>query len=132
MSRRRLLGAAGAAGAAAAGAGACTGAENRPEPQDAVRGRVIAQTTEVPVGGGIVVIDGKLVLTQPEEGEFKAYTAVCTHRGCTIQEVNEHIRCLCHGSRFDISTGEVVRGPATEPLKTFGVTVEGTDIRLDA
>ncbi|GAA3727105.1 hypothetical protein GCM10022402_04690 [Salinactinospora qingdaonensis] len=91
---------------------------------------MVAQTSEVPVGSGTVVVDAKLVLTQPQEGEFKAFNAVCPHTGCTIQEVTEDIHCLCHGSRFDLANGEVLEGPATEPLQALEVTVEGTDITL--
>ncbi|MBB6171120.1 Rieske Fe-S protein [Nocardiopsis mwathae] len=133
MSRRRLLGAAGVAGAAMVGASACASAEGRPKPQDVLRGRVVAQTTEIPEGGGKVIVQGKLVITQPEKGDYRAYSAVCTHSGCTIQEVTEteNIHCLCHGSEFDIATGEVLKGPATEPLEKFSVTIDGTDIVLD-
>ncbi|CAM3735352.1 Rieske (2Fe-2S) protein [Nocardiopsis gilva] len=133
MSRRRLFGAAGAAGAAVVGASACSSAEGRPKPQDAVRGTVVAQTTDIPEGSGKVIVRDKLVITQPKKGDFRAYSAVCTHSGCTIQEVTEadNIHCLCHGSEFDIATGEVLKGPATEPLEKFGVTVKGTDIVLD-
>jgi Rieske Fe-S protein len=65
-----------------------------------------------------------------EAGEYRAFAASCTHAGCTVQEVDEVIRCLCHGSEFDISTGEALVGPAQEPLEPFEVTVEGTDIIL--
>lgn len=129
MTRRRMLGTAGAAGAAALGAAGCGGDE--PEPQDALVGTVVAQTGEVPEGGGTVIVRGKLVLTQPEKGDYRAFSAVCTHAGCTVQEVEENIHCLCHGSEFDIATGEPVAGPATEPLERFDVTVDGTDITLD-
>ncbi|MDA8369351.1 MAG: Rieske (2Fe-2S) protein [Nocardiopsaceae bacterium] len=132
MSRRRLLGAAGAAGVAVIGAGACAGDEGKPAPQDAVKGTVVAQTTDVPEGGGAVFPESKLVITQPKKGEFKAYSAVCSHAGCTVQEVEQTINCLCHGSEFDIATGDVLKGPATEPLEELAVTVEGTDITLDA
>lgn len=131
MSRRRLLGAAGAAAATVAGAGACVNAEGRPKPQDVRRGRVVAQTGEVPVGGGLVVMDSKLVITQPEEGDYRAYSAICSHQGCTVQEVTHAIRCWCHTSEFDLETGEPLSGPATEPLEPFTVTVDGTDIILD-
>ncbi|GAB3465974.1 hypothetical protein GCM10027570_54690 [Streptomonospora sediminis] len=131
ISRRRLLGAAGAAGAAAMGAAACGSDSGGPEPYDALRGTVVAQTTDIPVGGGSVVIKGKLVVTQPEEGGFKAFSAVCTHAGCTIQEVERNIHCLCHGSEFDIATGDVRHGPANQPLKQLSITVNGTDIVLD-
>ncbi|RCV54241.1 Rieske (2Fe-2S) protein [Marinitenerispora sediminis] len=130
MSRRRLLGAAGAAGAAAVGASACTPPEDRPRPQDSLHGQVVAQTTDVPVGGGQLIIGDKLVVTQPTEGEFRAFSAVCSHGGCTVQEVTDVIHCLCHGSVFGIADGDVLRGPATQPLEAFEVTVEGTDITL--
>ncbi|GAB3212140.1 Rieske (2Fe-2S) protein [Marinactinospora thermotolerans] len=128
MSRRRLLGAAGVAGVAAVGASGCGGPE--PTPHDNLHGQVIAQTGDVPVGGGMISMSDKLVITQPEEGRFKAFSAVCAHAGCTVQEITDHIRCLCHGSRFDIATGEVLAGPATEPLEAFEVSVDGTDITL--
>ncbi|GAA1079073.1 Rieske (2Fe-2S) protein [Nocardiopsis composta] len=131
ISRRRMIGAAGAAGAAAVGLSACGNAEDGPAPQDAVMGTVIARTEDVPVGGGTVVIKGKLVVTQPEKGDYRAYSAVCPHAGCTIQEVEENIHCLCHGSEFDIATGEPLAGPATEPLDRFEVSVQGTDITLE-
>ncbi len=131
MSRRRALGTACAAGAVVAGAGACARDEDAPRPQEAAYGDVVAQTSDVPVGGGTVVVDAKLVLTQPNDGEFHAYTAVCTHAGCTIQQVTADIECLCHGSRFDIATGEVLGGPASESLESFEVKVEGTDITLE-
>jgi len=131
ISRRRLIGAAGAAGAAALGATACGTREDGPEPYDALRGTVVAQTSEIPVGGGEVVVDGKLVVTQPEEGDFKAFSAVCPHAGCTIQEVERNIHCLCHGSEFDVATGDVRHGPAQQPLEELSITVDGTDILLD-
>lgn len=124
-----MLTTAGAAGTVALTAGACTTEENRPKPQDALRGRVVAQTTDVPEGGGLLVVEAKLVITQPAAGEYQAFGASCTHGGCTVQEVTTDIHCLCHGSRFDLN-GEVVQGPATEPLEPFEVTVEGTDITL--
>lgn len=131
ITRRRVLGAAGTAGAVAVGAAACaTPEEDKPKPQDKLHGTVVAQTTEVPEGGGTVVVKSKLVVTQPAKGDYKAFSAVCAHAGCTIQEVKENIHCLCHGSEFDLATGDVLKGPADEPLEPFDVTVEGTDITL--
>lgn len=112
------------------GATACAGGGNEPEPQDAVRGTVVAQTTDIPEGGGKIVIDAKLVITQPEKGDFRAYSAVCSHAGCTIQEVEENIHCLCHGSEFGIASGDPLKGPAAEPLTKFELEVDGTDITL--
>lgn len=126
MSRRTMLAGTGAAGAVALTAAACTAA---PKPQDALRGQVVAQTTDVPEGGGLLVIDAKLVITQPEPGQFRAFSASCTHGGCTVQEVTTDIHCLCHHSRFGLD-GEVLQGPAVDPLEPFEVRVEGTDIIL--
>lgn len=129
MSRRRLLGTAGAAAAVTA-ASACGG--EPPKPQDVRRGQVVGQTTDVPEGAGAVFSHSKLVVTQPEKDDYRAFSAACTHGGCTVQEVEDGIiRCLCHGSEFDYTTGEVVVGPAQEPLEPFTVTVDGTDIILD-
>ncbi|MET9780496.1 Rieske (2Fe-2S) protein [Nocardiopsis alba] len=128
MSRRRLLGTAGAAAAVTA-VSACG---EPPDPQEIRRGHVIGQVDEVPEGGGAVFSQSKLVVTQPEKGEYKAFSASCTHGGCTVQEVeDEVIRCLCHGSEFDITSGEPVTGPAQEPLEPFTVTIDGGDIILD-
>lgn len=128
MSRRGLFGAAGAVGAA--GLAGCVDAEGRPAPQDARRGRVVAQTSDIPVGGGSVVWDAKLVITQPEQGDYRAFSAVCRHAGCTVRDVTDRIECHCHGSNFDLTTGEPLNGPATEPLESFDVEVEGQDITL--
>ena len=85
----------------------------------------------IPVGGGKVFGDQQVVVTQPTKGEFKAFTSVCTHQGCQVADVSEGtINCPCHGSRFDIATGEVKQGPATTalPEKTVSVTAEGISV----
>lgn len=129
VSRRTLLGAAGAAGATV-GLAACADAESRPVPQDVRRGHVVAQTTDIPEGGGAVIWDSKLVITQPEAGEYRAFSAVCKHAGCTVRDVSDRIECHCHGSNFDLATGEPLNGPATEPLEPFDLDIDGTDITL--
>ena len=89
----------------------------------------LASTSEVPDGGG-KIIDGKnIVITQPQAGSFKAFTAVCTHQGCIVSSVSDGtIDCPCHGSKFSIKDGSVVNGPATAPLAAIAVKVEGTSI----
>jgi Rieske Fe-S protein len=57
--------------------------------QVTVDGDAVATTAEIPVGGGAVLKDKKVVVTQPEAGTFKAFTAVCTHQGCIVQEVQQ-------------------------------------------
>jgi nitrite reductase/ring-hydroxylating ferredoxin subunit len=81
-------------------------------------------TSDVPVGGGL--IEGDVVITQPTEGEFKAFSAVCTHQQCLVGEVSDGtIICPCHGSRFSIEDGSVVDGPAPSPLGPADVTLRG-------
>jgi Rieske Fe-S protein len=91
----------------------------------------IAKTSEVPVGGGKIFAADKVVLTQPTAGDFKAFSAVCTHQGCVVAEVKgEDIDCNCHGSKFSITDGSVVNGPATKPLEALKVTVSGDQISV--
>ena len=90
----------------------------------------ITATADVPVGGGVVLTDEKLVVTQPSAGEFKCFTAVCTHTGCLVSAVTTTINCSCHGSSFDISTGEVLGGPASAPLAESAVDVDGDQVVL--
>ena len=91
----------------------------------------IAKTSEVPVGGGKIFAADKVVLTQPTEGDFKAFSAVCTHQGCVVAEIKgEDIDCNCHGSKFSIADGSVVNGPATKPLEALQVTVSGDEISV--
>ncbi len=91
----------------------------------------VGTTTEVPVGGGKIFIAEKVVVTQPSEGEFKAFSAVCTHQGCVVSEVEgKDIVCGCHGSKFSIEDGSVLGGPATKALPEFKVSTKGTEIRV--
>ena len=84
---------------------------------------------DVPVGGGAIIAAAKAVVTQPAAGQFKAFSSTCTHMGCPVAEVADGtINCNCHGSRFDIATGAVKRGPATRPLPAKTVTVKGDRI----
>lgn len=90
---------------------------------------VLAKTSDVPVGGGTILTDKKIVITQPQSGTFHAFTAVCTHAGCTVGSVSSGtINCPCHGSRFSISNGSVVNGPAASPLAPVNIKVQGTSI----
>ena len=86
---------------------------------------------DIPVGGGKVFDKLKVVVTQPTAGDFKAFSAVCTHQGCTVNGVsNGVITCPCHGSTFDVATGAVVQGPATQALPTKSVTVGADGIKV--
>ena len=106
--------------------------EESPEAEETNEaGPVLARTAEIPVGGGKVFADQQLVVTQPSRGTFKCFTAVCTHQGCTVADVGGGaINCGCHGSRFNITDGSVVRSPAQRPLKSKRITVKKGAIRL--
>jgi len=92
---------------------------------------VTAKTTEIPAGGGKVFDSQKVVVTQPEAGQFKAFTAVCTHQGCIVSEVAAGtINCPCHGSKYNITDGTVKAGPATKPLAEKQVTIHGDQITI--
>jgi Rieske Fe-S protein len=89
----------------------------------------LVATADVPVGGGVVLEDQKVVVTQPTEGTFKAFTAVCTHQACLVGSVkNGVISCPCHGSRYSAADGSVEQGPAPRALKEIPVAVEGDQV----
>jgi Rieske Fe-S protein len=85
----------------------------------------------VPVGGGVIVAGHGVVVTRPVEGEVLAFATLCPHRGCHVRAVAAGtINCFCHGSRFRISDGAVVGGPAPEPLAPVPVEVVDGMVRL--
>ena len=129
----RGLAAAGALGVAGLGLAACGGDNGRGTetvPSGAgPAGAPLARTDEIPVGGGKVFSDDKVVVTQPQQGTFVAFSAVCTHQGCTVSEVTDGtINCPCHGSKFAVDDGSVKAGPATRPLPRKQTKVEGEQI----
>lgn len=86
--------------------------------------KALVKTSAVPVGGGTVLKEQKLVVTQPTAGSFRCFTAVCTHTGCLVNKVeNGTIDCPCHGSKYQITDGAVAHGPAPRPLTEKKITV---------
>lgn len=68
------------------------------------------------------------------EGTFHAIDNTCTHRGCSLADgVLEEatVRCACHGSRFDVTTGALLNGPAEEPVRSYPVRVVGDEVQID-
>jgi Rieske Fe-S protein len=109
---------------AAARAKAGTTAANAYGPSTKQGGALLAALNTVPVGGGLILDDPAVVLTRAQGDEVHAFSAVCTHQGCTVNKVaGGTIDCPCHGSKFDAATGAVVSGPATSKLPSVAVTV---------
>lgn len=126
--RRIVFHGLGALGVAAALAG-CGGSDEGGESEAPESGTELTATSEVPVGGGVILGDQKIVVTQPTEGEFMAFTAVCTHQGNTVTSVEDGvIECSFHGSSYSAETGEVEGGPAPSPLAEVAIKVDGDQI----
>lgn len=144
VERRTVVLAVGAVGAAAAltacggsdGSGGGSGGTGGTDPVEqpgsgGAGGAVLAKTADIPEGGGIVFAAQKVVVTQPRAGEFKAFSATCTHQGCAVKDVTDNvITCPCHNSTFDAATGSPTGGPATQPLPARQISVEGGAITL--
>jgi len=135
VSRRAVL-----AGAGAGAALLVTGCQAYGQPRatpaapgaaGANTGTVLAALADIPLGGGKIFADKGIVVTQPAAGEVKAFSAVCTHQGCTVSDVsNGTINCDCHQSKFRVADGSVAGGPAPKPLERVKVTLDGDSIKL--
>jgi Rieske Fe-S protein len=135
--RRGVLMGAGVLGAGAV-LTACGGKSSEPaaspsssEQTSATASGSQVRVADVPVGGGVVLKDAKVVVTQPTAGQFHAFSAVCTHKQCLVSQVADGtIDCPCHGSRYSDVDGSVVKGPATQALATKTVTVQGDSLTV--
>ncbi|MBT3153919.1 Rieske (2Fe-2S) protein [Streptomyces sp. CHD11] len=138
--RRTVVAAAGAAGLAVAltacgdsddGSSSSADSGSAGGASDDTAGATLASTADIPEGGGKVFADRKVVVTQPSAGEFKAFSATCTHQGCAVKSVADGvINCPCHNSNFSIADGSVKGGPAKAPLPAVEITVSGDSITL--
>ncbi|GAA0834820.1 Rieske (2Fe-2S) protein [Streptosporangium amethystogenes subsp. fukuiense] len=126
--RRQVIAAAGAVACGAALAG-CGSGEPAAIVPPGIKGKVIARTADIPVGGGKVITKWKIVITQPTSGLFRAFTASCPHRGCAVGRVGDGvIHCPCHGSEFAADSGKCLKGPAEAPLVQYALKLEGDGI----
>ncbi|MEW1959846.1 Rieske (2Fe-2S) protein [Kineococcus sp. NPDC059986] len=101
----------------------------------AAGGAALTKLSDVPVGSGVVVEDAKgsaVVVVQPEAGQVAAFSGLCTHQGCAVAVKDSELDCPCHGSKFELLTGKVLKGPATEPLKSIAVQVDGDSVVASA
>ena len=114
-----------ATSSAPAGSGGSAGASS------GAGGSALGAASEVPVGGGKIFTSAQVVVTQPSAGEYKAFSAVCTHAQCFVDQVADGaIDCPCHGSKFSAKDGSVVDGPATSPLPSKQISVRSGQISL--
>jgi nitrite reductase/ring-hydroxylating ferredoxin subunit len=77
---------------------------------------------------------GRKVLVYNVKGEYYATDEQCTHRECSLAEgsfLGQTVSCPCHYARFDVTTGAVLSPPATIPLPTYSVKVEGNRILVE-
>jgi len=144
ISRRTVIMNTGLAAAAMAGLSSCTNYSTQPatEPSAAgssggatggssgAGGPLSVKETEIPVGSGKIFPDAQTVITQPKEGEFKAFSAICTHQGCVVGTVTNTINCPCHGSKYSITDGSVVNPPAPQPLPAKTIKVSGDTLTV--
>lgn len=125
------VGLAGLAGTLAACGGSGSDSKSSGGSGGASASGALAKTSDIPVGGGKIFKAEKVVVTQPEQGQFKAFSAICTHRACIVDKVaNGTIDCPCHGSKYKIADASVAAGPAPKPLPPMEITVSGGEIKL--
>jgi len=140
VSRRTFL-AAGAAAAGAVGLGALTGCASRGVRSAAAPGgatgapsapQSLAKVSDVPVGNAISAMyqNSPILISQPAAGEIVAFTAVCTHAGCTVEPAGKEFHCPCHGSVYDAATGKVLQGPAPKALKAIPAKVVNGEVMI--
>ncbi len=104
---------------------------SRPKKSAKPAGTVLGAASEIPLGGGEIYTAAKVVVTQPARGQYKAFSAVCTHVGCIMSAVtNRTIDCPCHGSQFKITNGAVITGPAPSPLPPKQIKIVGGNVVL--
>ncbi|MEQ0557707.1 Rieske (2Fe-2S) protein [Amycolatopsis sp. NEAU-NG30] len=132
-SRRTVLTTGAAVAGAAVGAvalSACSSGDS-PKPGTAqapiAAGTPLVALADVPVGQAKAAKapDGTdVIVSRPSESAAAAFSAICTHQGCTVAPKGADLVCPCHGSVFNALTGEVKQGPASKPLPSVPVKVE--------
>jgi Rieske Fe-S protein len=109
-----------------------TGSSTAASSSGASGGPSLAALSDVPVGGcaaaSAKVGGNPVVISQQTAGKVAAFSAICTHMGCTVNPAGAEFHCPCHGSRYNAFTGEVLQGPAPSPLPAIAVKVVGNEI----
>ncbi len=93
----------------------------------------VATLDKITVGGAISATDstGKpIIVARPTSTTAVAFSAICTHQGCTVNPSGGQLDCPCHGSVYNAMTGAVENGPAERPLPPVSVTVKNGSVFL--
>lgn len=89
---------------------------------------VTVAKADIPVGGALL-LDTKYAVTQPNAGEFKAFSKTCPHQGCEVSQIHEKsLVCACHTSLFSINDGSRESGPARTGLREVAVREDGDNL----
>ncbi|MDP9239674.1 MAG: Rieske (2Fe-2S) protein [Actinomycetota bacterium] len=139
VSRRAVL-TAGAAGAGAIVLAGCASDSKQASPAAASSSPAgsspraatpLAKVADIPVGGAVAAKGANgaaLIVAQPTAGTVVAFSAKCTHMGCTVAPAGKKLNCPCHGSVYEAATGKVLQGPAPRPLAKVDVHVVGGEV----
>ena len=79
-------------------------------------------------------VGGERVAVVNLEGTLYAFDDLCPHRQCSLADGRLEgtvVTCPCHGSQFDVATGERLRGPAVRGVRSFAVRVETDDLQVE-
>ena len=131
ISRGRFIRLGTAAGLGAVGVVGSAAYRSSDVGKEVARGQVIAKEADLAPGSALAFTDAATgkpgVLVHLKSGEFVAYSAECTHQGCTLSyraKGEGYLACPCHGSVFDpVGGGGVISGPADEPLPRLRIEV---------
>jgi Rieske Fe-S protein len=115
-------------GTGAAGSSGSTAGANAYRPSAGGGAVPLLALSRLPAGGVVVLSDARIVLSRSSGGDVHAFSAVCTHQGCTVGVAGSVLQCPCHGSRFAAATGAVTQGPATRPLPRIRVVVRNGEV----
>jgi Rieske Fe-S protein len=92
---------------------------------------VAAKVSEIKPNAGKIFKFGSKpgILVETPSGEYRAFSAICTHLDCTVQYRPDEklIWCACHNGRYDL-TGRNISGPPPRPLEEYKVNVRGDEI----
>ncbi len=91
----------------------------------------LAKLSSIKIGEAVSATgpDGsKIIISRPTATTVAAFSAICTHQGCTVAPAGKELDCPCHGSVYNVATGEVIQGPAPRALPKVNVTLSGDNV----